>query len=192
MRFTGAASGALRLVPASRAHPPARSAQLTIIRIAIVMLALVVAGCGIRLAPNYDRGIVDALTRTNEDAMTLFASVASGAQPGTYNRRVDIYNSLQGKLEALAQMVRARGTPPPPAAGVAVLGVIGVQNAQQQANEMVQPATGDNIDAMMNIINLMRSDDSRGKLSAPSVALLKNNFIAQMSQALKYEKFLER
>jgi hypothetical protein len=167
-----------------------RSAAL--FRFVALFIAVAVAGCGVRLAPTYDRGIVDALTRTNEDAMTLFASVSAGGPPGTFNRRVDIYNSLQGKLESLAQMVRARGTPPPPAAGVAVLGVIGVQNPQQQANEIVQPATGDNIDAMMNIIKLMRSDDSRGKLSAPSVALLKNNFIAQMGQALKYEKFLER
>jgi hypothetical protein len=45
---------------------------------------------------------------------------------------------------------------------------------------------------MIRIVNLMRNDDSRGKLSALSVMTLKNNFSAEMNQALTYEKFLNR
>jgi hypothetical protein len=192
MRFLRSASAVARVFTPWRSAPtaPSRSAWHSVI--AFLAVALVLAGCGIRLAPNYDRDIIDGLARTNEDALTLFASVANGAPPGSYPRRVDAYNALQGKLESVGAMVKARGTPQPPATGVALLGVVGVQNAQQQADQYMQPSTGPNIEAMIRIVNLMRNDDSRGKLSALSVMTLKNNFSAEMNQALTYEKFLNR
>ena len=190
MRLPRSASAASQAVTSHRGSPPHR--WHSIFGIALLIAGLALAGCGVRLAPNYDRDIIDGLARANEDALTLFASVANGAPPGTYSRRVDAYNALQGKLESVGAMVKARGTPQAPATGIALLGVVGVQNAQQQADQVMQPSTGPNIEAMIRIVNLMRNDDSKNRLSALSVMTLKNNFSAEMNQALTYEKFLNR
>jgi hypothetical protein len=155
-----------------------------------VILATALGGCTARLAPVFDRAIVDGLSKTNEEAMTLFASAE--APGGSYSKRQDAYSSLQGKLDALLIQVQARGNPTPSPAGVALLGAAGVPNAAQKVGELLQAPTAANIEAMIRIVRTMRSDDSRGKLSVLALPLLKNSFAGEMAQALTYEKFLER
>jgi hypothetical protein len=166
--------------------------SIALFRLAVLLIAVGVAGCAVRLAPAFDRAIIDGLNRTNEEAMIFFASVVNGGSAGTFPRRQNEYNSLQGKLETLVAMAKARGNPPPPAAGVAVLGVFAGASAPQQADALVEPPTMKNVEAMIRIVNDMRFDDSRGRLTAAQVAFQKNNFITQMNYALTYEKMLDR
>ncbi|MEA2994340.1 MAG: hypothetical protein QOD40_3260 [Alphaproteobacteria bacterium] len=163
---------------------------LTAFLVWLVLLATALGGCTARLAPAYDRTIVDGLAKINEEAMTLFASAE--APGGTFAKRQDAYNSVQGKLDALLVQVQARGTPTPPLGSATLLGAAGVPNAEQKANELLQPPTAATIQAMLRIVKTMRNDDSRGKLSVFALPLLKNNFAGEMAQALTYEKFLER
>jgi hypothetical protein len=62
--------------------------------VAFVLVALL-SGCAVKLAPNYDRILVDGLAKANEDAMILFAS-ASSSTPGTFDKRENVYNGLIG------------------------------------------------------------------------------------------------
>jgi hypothetical protein len=44
----------------------------------VIVAVIMLGGCAVKLAPDFDRTIVDGLTQANENAMTLFASVSSG------------------------------------------------------------------------------------------------------------------
>ena len=190
MRISSPASGALRLVATSRAHPPARSVHLTILRIAILAVALAVAGCGIRLAPTFDRTMVDGLAKANEDAMTLFATVGSGTRPNTFPRRERTYDELIGKIDALRLQAQVRPNPQTPPG--ATLLFTGNASMQQRATDAMTAPTPAILVTMMRTITMMRETDRKAGLLPIVVPNFKREFEISMEQAITYEKALER
>jgi hypothetical protein len=192
MRFPGSASCASRVVSLDRYPPiaPPRAARPSIFGIAVVIVGLALAGCGVRLAPDFDRTMVDGLARANEETMTLFAMVASGTSNATFPRRERTYNELIGKFDALRLQAQVR---PNPQAPVGIALIIGNnQQAQQRVAEATSSPTPGILAVIRTTIVGMRDTDRRTGLDPRLVPGFKNQYETAMEQALKYEKALER
>ncbi|MCP4318202.1 MAG: hypothetical protein GY789_19860, partial [Hyphomicrobiales bacterium] len=77
----------------------------------ILATLMVLSGCAIKLAPDYDKSIIDGLTKANEQTLILFATVSSGVSSATYAKREEAYNTQIGMFEAIAIQIKARPVP---------------------------------------------------------------------------------
>lgn len=190
MRFPGSASAVARVFTPWRGAPtaPSRSAWHPVI--AILAVALVLAGCGVRLAPNYDRSIIDGLGRANEETMTLFATVASGVPKNTFPARSQTYDELIGKFDALRLEAQVRPSPQTPAAATLIFG--NNPQAQQQIANATTAPTPDILATIIRTITMMRETDRKQGLVPIVVQGFKQEFIISMQQVLTYEKALDR
>lgn len=158
--------------------------------IALLLIGLALAGCGIRLAPSYDRAIVDGLTRANEETMTLFASLAAGAPKNTFAAREPSYGALIGRFEALRLEAQVR---PLPQTSIPVALVFGNNpQTQQRIAEATTAPTPDILATIIRTITTMREADRKQGLLPIVVQGFKQEFTISMQQALTYEKALER
>jgi hypothetical protein len=165
-----------------------RSAAL--FRFAALFIAIAVAGCGVRLAPNFDRTMVDGLARANEDAMTLFATVSAGVRPNTFARRERSYDELIGKLDALRLQSQVRPNPQAPPGAAILFG--GNPQAQQRVGEAMTAPTPSILTTMMKTVTMMKDTDRKTGLVPILVVNFKREFEISMEQALTYERALER
>jgi hypothetical protein len=137
---------------------------------ALVTFLFMVAGCAIRLAPDFDPTILEGLTRANEQALVLYASVSSGAPKETFAAREESYNKVLGAYDSVRLQAKARPFPrpdlPPPTEGI--------------------------IDQILG--NLMRLRDTHRDtgLTPATVQILKSLYEPGVVQALTYERALER
>ncbi len=183
------------LCPARRAGPryavigvvPHARDLIQLLGLWAVVAAVFLGGCAVKLAPDYDKAIFDGLTKVNEDAMKLFASVSSAP----FTKREDAYNSVIGELNAVQVQIKSRPTPTPPPLAVNILRARGDVAAQQQAGDALVPPTGAAVDTLIKIMTTARNDDQRGRL-AGRIDFIKEAFAVQMAQALAYEKALQR
>ena len=152
------------------------------------ILACVLCACTTQLAPGYDKNIVDGLTGTNEQTMTLFASLSeSGGSP--FSGREATYNAIIGKFDALRLEAMARPNPQPPGLGF----LIGSNNKTgSNISERLKAPTPDILAKTVAELTRMRNQDKAGLLTADLVALYKNSYELSFSQALTYEKALQR
>ena len=153
--------------------------------VCVALVGALLGACAAQLAPNFDRTIVDGLTKVNEDAMTLFVSVANGAPKNSFARRKDTYDKLIGKLDALRLQLSVRPTPRPVSTQVFGIG------PKAEVNLPPAPTPGI-LAAMASNITAMRDADSKFGLRANDVAQFRSSFVNSMDQALTYEKALER
>jgi hypothetical protein len=144
---------------------------------ALLSLAILLsAGCTVQLAPSYDTTIVDGLTSANEQAMTFFASVSSGTEGSPFSDREKTYDELIGKFGALRLQALAR----PSAA-----------TASEPENRLKAP-TPDILATIIDKLTRMRDTDKSGALTKEFVALFENSYELSITQALAYEKALQR
>ncbi len=148
-----------------------------------MVVAAVALGCAIRLAPDYDQSIVAGLEKANEQAMTLFASVAGGTSPSTFGRREAAYNSAIGALEALRVSAEAR---PDPSGGF-----LARASAEGEIALLESPTPEVLAEAAEPLVVMRATDRARG-LSPSLVEGFKTSYITSISQALTYEKALQR
>jgi hypothetical protein len=84
-------------------------------RFFITMLALIAtllnAACTIQLAPAYDRALVEGIRDANNDIMQLYATTGMGVDQKSFGQRVDQYNKVIGKVDALALQSQSRPVP---------------------------------------------------------------------------------
>jgi hypothetical protein len=148
------------------------------------------AGCTVQLAPSYDTTIVDGLTSANEQAMTLFASVSSGTEGSPFSDREKTYDELIGKFGALRLQALARPTPQP-----AILNYLeltpSAETASEPGNRLKAP-TPDILATIIDKLTRMRDKDKAGSLTKELVALFENSYELSITQALAYEKALQR
>lgn len=156
--------------------------------VAFVLVALV-SGCAVKLAPSYDRGLVDGLTKANEDAMTLFAS-ASSSTPGTFDKRENVYNGLIGKFDALRLQSQARPTPRPLLFQVFGIGPDPTKDPKDLA--LLGAPTPKILQTVIDVLRRMRDTDKKQGLTEDLVQGFKNSYEISMDQVLTYEKALER
>jgi hypothetical protein len=158
--------------------------------IGLLLIGLALAGCGLRLAPSYDRAIVDGLTRANEETMTLFASLASGAPNNTFAARELAYGALIGRFEALRLEAQVR---PLPQTSLPVALVFGNNpQAEQRIAAATAAPTADILATIVRTVTTMRETDRKQGLLPVVVQGFKQEFTISMQQALTYEKALER
>jgi hypothetical protein len=158
--------------------------------IALIVVAIVHAGCALRLAPNYDRSIVDGLARANEESMTLFASLVSGAPKDSFTKREPIYDELIGKFDALRLQAQVRPAPQVSAPAALLLG--NNPQAQRQIAEAAAAPTAAILATLIRTMTMMRETDRKQGLQPILVQSFKREFEISMQQALTYEKALER
>jgi hypothetical protein len=156
----------------------------------LVAVGLAGSGCTIRLAPDYDRAIVDGLSTANEEAMTLFASASSGLGARPFSTREASYNSVIGKVEAVRVQVDSR--PAPPSLGSQLMLPTGRANSDDDNAETPASPTGQALAGIAATLTYMRDTDRRGKLEKKNVPGFKNSFEIRMARALTYEKALQR
>jgi hypothetical protein len=163
---------------------------LALIVFAIFATWLLVAGCAIRLAPNYDQTVIDGLTAANIEAMELFAATSGGVSKESFPAREDKYNSLVGALDALRLQSSTRPVPRPVLAQVFSPGP--KTNFKREDVAMLDAPSTDSIKLMVNTFTKMRDTDKLQGLTALEVSAFKGQFEISMDQALTYEKALQR
>jgi hypothetical protein len=154
--------------------------------VAIAALIFALAACAVRLAPDYDKRIVDGLSAANEEMMTFFAAVSAGTTAASYSQREPRYNAIIGKLDAMKVQSQAR--PVPASSFVSRLGVGPASTESQPASA---PTTSI-LATMSETVTKMRDTDKRQGITAVEVAAFKGSFVISMSQALTYENALQR
>jgi hypothetical protein len=151
---------------------------------------LLLAGCSVQLAPSYDTTILDGLTSANEQAMTLFASVSSGTEGSPFSDRETTYNELIGKFGALRLQALARPTPQP-----LILDYLGLAPSAATASEpenRLKAPTADILATIIDKLTRMRDKDKAGSLTKEFVELFENSYELSITQAIAYEKALQR
>lgn len=156
----------------------------------IVLIAALLAGCATRLAPNYDRSIIDGLARANEETMTLFASVASGTPKDSFAGRQPVYDELIGRFDALR--LQAQGRPAPQVSAQAALLLGSDAQTQQRIADAAAAPTPAILATLTRTMTMMRDTDRARGLQPILVQSFKREFEISMQQALTYEKALER
>jgi len=156
--------------------------------VTLVVVALA-SGCAVKLAPGYDRTLVDGLAEANENAMTLFASVSSSSRE-TFDRRENTYNRLIGKFDALRMQAQARPTPRP-----FVLQILGIGPDPTKAPKdlaLLDAPTPKILRTVVDTLTKMRDTDKTQGLNEQLILGFKNSYEISIDQVLTYEKALER
>lgn len=156
--------------------------------VTLVVVALA-SGCAVKLAPGYDRTLVDGLAEANENTMTLFAS-ASPSSRETFDRRENTYNRLIGKFDALRLQAQARPIPRP-----FILQVLGMGPDPTKAPKdlaLLDAPTPKILRTIVDTLTKMRDTDRAQGLSEPLIQGFKNSYEMSIDQVLTYEKALER
>ena len=155
----------------------------------IMILLFTLSGCATKLAPNFDKALVNGLTTTNTGVMTFIASVDGGTENETYDQRKDNYAILIGQCNALEIQAKARPIPK--------------NRMTEKINKLLEkrdiPAIDDSgtpsATAMKKISETlvkMRDTDKKQGITSYEVQAFKNQIAIYLDQALTYESFLER
>lgn len=146
------------------------SGRLAHVIVMALALALVVAGCKIQLAPNYDQAILDDLGKANRDALILFASIRSGTTAATFQTRARDYDTAIGEFDAVRTESKARANP----------------------NPKVAVPTEAAVEAIIDNISSLRDKDKASGVSPAFVTGHKQSYEIALDQAMTYEKALKR
>ncbi len=148
-----------------------------------------VTSCTTKLAPEYDKAIVDGLTSNSSKLLELFASASQGTKTTDFSKRETSYNQLIGAFEALKIQSEARPVPNNAA----------MNKANDYLTKRGLPAINSGITpsalALSEVIRqltAMRENDIRKDMSEDRVELYKNPITTSLDQAMTYESFLER
>jgi hypothetical protein len=145
--------------------------------------------CTTKLAPNYDKAIVDGLTSTNVKLMELFAETSSGTTPGTFDQREKSYNSLIGNLDALTIQAKSR---PIPKNRVTEKVNEYLQRREVTVLEGGEAPSAAALGHISETIVKMRDTDKEQGVTFIEVAAFKGQVVIYLDQAMTYEGFLER
>jgi hypothetical protein len=155
----------------------------------LIPLFLMLTGCATKLAPSYDKAIVDGLISANTTVMEFFASVSGGTQKDTFDQRKEKYSNLVGRFDALALQAKARPVPNNK--------IIDKINDFLSKRNVPIPDDSEtaSVTAMAKISETlvkMRDTDKKQGVTGYEVQAFKNQVTIYLDQALTYESFLER
>lgn len=155
----------------------------------IFWILISISGCSAQLAPLYDKAIVDSLTSTNKEIMTLFSSTSSGTTEGTFQDRSANYDKAIGSIDALEIQTKARPMPDS--------GLVETVNKWLEKRE-ISPITDNEapsasaLGSISKTLVHMRDTDKKQGLKSTEVKAYKNQTSIYMDQAITYESFLQR
>jgi hypothetical protein len=151
------------------------------------LVILSISGCAVRLVPDFDRTIVDGLSKANEQTQVFLASVQKGTKPSGFSARKTSYNSLIGQFEALRVQAAARPAPPPLRGRV----LARLNSTNFPDGQLPAAPTPAILAAIVSTLTVMRDGDEEFALTSGDVARFKTEYEISIGQALTYEKALE-
>lgn len=77
----------------------------------VLAAAFVSSACTIQLAPVYDQALVSGIRLVNSDIMELYATTGMGVDQSTFPKRIDQYNKIIGRVDALKLQSQSRPIP---------------------------------------------------------------------------------
>jgi hypothetical protein len=163
----------------------------TLICCPLILIALVfmLTGCATTLAPQYDKALVDGLTKTNVEVMEFLASVSDGTQRDTFDQRKEKYAHLVGLFDALEIQAKAR---PAPSNKIIdkINDILSKRGVPMPEDSETPSATA--MEKISGTLVKMRDTDQKQGVTSIEVQAFKNQISIYLDQALTYESFLER
>ena len=153
----------------------------------MIVVSFMLSACAVRLAPDYDEGVVGKLNAINEKLSTYFVSFNDAA---TYDSRKGFYDDGAGQVMALVTGLKARPMPQP-----ILLDWLGGSQVDKRVAEIANNSAAPSIGAMedtLKQITYLRDEDKAGKLTRAKVTLTQGVVEAFMIDALTYEMALKR
>jgi len=154
-----------------------------------VLISFVLSACSTTLAPSYDKALFDGVTEVNTKIMELFASLSSGTIANTFSKRENTYNSIIGKVDALALQSNARPIPENRFTKKVNLHLESRGRIKLPDDEIPSVAS---LEEISKNLNKMKEKDKKDGLKPGAVKAFKNAVIISIDQALTYEAFLDR
>jgi hypothetical protein len=154
----------------------------------ILGVIAVLSACAVKLAPEYDKAIVDGLKENSKSTMVFFASVSGGTKKADYSTREKTYNELIGAFEALKIISESR---PIPSNKVVEKANEYLRSRNQAEMSMVAPSSGALQEVVRQLVS-MRERDQTVDMSANMIGIYKGPILISLDQAITYESFLER
>lgn len=167
---------------------------MQILRISV--FAALLTGCAVKLAPDYDKSIVDGLIKANVETLTLMAGISKGADKATFTDREEIYNKIIGQFDALLAQVAAR---PEPRSLVAEWFGLGTTSAKSRNDiagiKRLKAPSEEILLEIVSTLSRMRDTDRKGTLDENKMTGdggFPNSYKISFQQVFTYEKALER
>lgn len=165
--------------------------QWSYARLLLLVAVLSLVGCATQLAPPYDKSIAEGLSAANTEAMTLIASTSQGTDKSTFAPREDKYNTLIGKLDALALSAGARPMPKNKVTD-AINRILEKRGGKPLDDDDATPPSAHSIRKVAETLTKMRDTDRKQGVTAHEVRGFKGQLVIYFDQAITYENFLER
>lgn len=154
-------------------------------------ILLLLAGCAIQLAPNYDKAVADGLNAASTETMVLMASASAGTHPTNFSGRENAYNGLIGRLDALALLAAARPMPKNKVTET-INKLFDKRHRQPLSDDDSVPPSAHAIEKIASTVTKMRDTDRKQGLTEADVRLFKGQVTIFFDQAMTYENFLQR
>lgn len=157
----------------------------------LFVILLLLSGCAIQLAPDYDEGLVDELNSVNVATLTLFAELEGGSPASAYAGHAEDYAGLIGRFEALRQRAKARYVPPLAAELARKKVFNSFCNGEDNPTACLNVAP-ESIGEILSNLRTMRDTHSAGGLDPGAVMLFRGRYDIEIDQALTVEQALKR
>lgn len=152
---------------------------------------LLLAGCAVQLAPNYDKAVADGLNAASTETMVLMASASAGTRSTNFSARENAYNGLIGRLDALALLAAARPIPKNKVTET-INKIFEKRQRQLLSDDDSMPPSAHAIEYITSTVTKMRDTDRKQGLTETDVRLFKGQVTIFFDQAMTYENFLQR
>lgn len=160
-------------------------------RVYLLGLCIALSGCATQLAPAYDKTVVDGLGAVNTDIMILFASMSNGSDKNSFPSRVDNYNSLIGRLDALSLQAGARPMPKNKVTDT-INQLLDKRGSPAMSGDDSTPPSAYAIKKVSETLSKMRDVDRLQGVTAYEAQAFKGQAVIYLDQAITYENFLQR
>lgn len=167
--------------------------QWSYVRLLVLVLAafLSLTGCATQLAPPYDKKVADGLVSISIETMTLLAATSQGTDKSTFSSRKDKYNTLIGRLDALAISAGARPMPKNKVTD-AINMLLEKRGRKPIDYDDSTPPSAHSIQKISETLTKMRDTDEKQGITALETQAFKGQVIIYFDQAITYENFLQR
>lgn len=155
----------------------------------LITLIFMLTGCAAKLAPNYDRALVEGLTTSNIAVMEFLAFVSGGTQKDTFDQRKYKYANLIGRFDALA--IQARTRPVPKHTITDKMNDYLSNRGVPMLDDSDTPSASAMAKISETLVKMKNTDQKQG-ITTIEVQTFKNQVIIYLDQALTYESFLDR
>jgi hypothetical protein len=156
-----------------------------------MLIAVMLSGCAIQLAPDYDAKLHEGLVEANKDALTLFAKVETGSKQTEYAKLSDEYASVIASFDALRQRAVARQNPPLTQRLARMKFFASFCDAKNDPEDCLS-STNRALDGMVNVLRQLRDTHQVRDLSVERVDTLRKSYDQKIDQALTVETALKR